>query len=68
MPLKPPSFKVILELISLIFQVGVSFLVLCLFLPIIIVKIIIEETFDYLKTVIKILSKSSFIERLKNKK
>lgn len=68
MPLKPPSFKVILELISLIFQVSVSFLVLCLFLPIIIVKIIIEETFDYLKTVIKILSKSSFIERLKNKK
>jgi hypothetical protein len=65
MPLKPPSFKVILELLSFLIQIIISLVLLCLSLPIIIVKIIIQETLDNVKMYLRILSKSNFIKRLK---
>jgi hypothetical protein len=65
MPLKPPSFKVILELLSFLTQIIISLVLLCLSLPIIIVKIIIQETLDNVKMYLRILSKSNFIKRLK---
>jgi hypothetical protein len=65
MPLKPPSFKVILELLSFLIQIIISLVLLCLSLPIIIVKIVIQETLDNLKMYLRALSKSNFIKRLK---
>jgi hypothetical protein len=65
MPLKPPSFKVILELLSFLIQIIISLVLLCLSLPIIIVKIIIQETLDNVKMYLRALSKSNFIKRLK---
>jgi len=65
MPLKFPPFKVVLELCSFLFQVFIGLLVLGLSLPFIILRIIIEEIWDIVKTYIKILSQSKFIKRLK---
>jgi hypothetical protein len=65
MHLKPPSLKVILELLSFLIQIIISLVLLCLSLPIIIVKIIIQETLDNVKMYLRILSKSNFIKRLK---
>ena len=65
MPLKPPSFKVILELLSFLIQIIISLVLLCLSLPIIIVKIVIQETLDNVKMYLRTLSKSNFIKRLK---
>ena len=65
MPLKPPPLKVILELLSFLFQVTLGLLVLGLSLPFIISRIIIEEIWDVVKTYVKILSQSKFIKRLK---
>ena len=65
MPLKPPSFRVLLELTSFLIQLCISLVVLCLSLPIIIVKIIIEETFNNIKDVGKMLIKTNFIKRFK---
>jgi len=65
MPLKPPSLKVILELLSFLIQIIISLVLLCLSLPIIIVKIVIQETLDNVKMYLRALSKSNFIKRLK---
>jgi len=65
MSLRPPTIKVILELTSFLIQVVVSFLILCLFLPFIIVKIMVEETFNNIKTTIHLLGQSNFIKRIK---
>lgn len=66
MSLKPPSFKVLLELCSFILQTVLGLLILGLSLPFIIGKIILEEIWDMGKTYLKILSQTNFIKRLKN--
>ena len=65
MSLKPPSFKVLLELCSFILQTVLGLLILGLSLPFIIGKIILEEIWDMGKTYLKILSQTNFIKRLK---
>ena len=68
MSLKLPTIKVLLELFSFLFQMLIGFLILSLFLPFIVVRIIVVEIWDSFKMYFKILSQSNFIKRLKIKK
>jgi hypothetical protein len=66
MTLKLPSLKRNLQFISFLILVILSTFILIISLPIISIKVFIQETCNMVKNQIKILSKSNFIRSINN--
>jgi len=68
MTLKLPSLKRNLQFISFLILVILSTFILIISLPIISIKVFIQETGNMVKNQIKILSKSNFIRSINNER
>jgi len=68
MTLKLPSLKRNLQFISFLILVSLSTFILIISLPIISIKVFIQETCNMVKNQIKILSKSNFIRSINNER